>query len=386
MNFPVYLDYNATTPCDKRVVEAMLPFFTRHFGNAASRIHPFGWEADEGVEFAREQVAKLVGAEPKEIVFTSGATESDNLALKGVYQAYSGKGNHIITVNTEHKAVLDTCRHLEKEGADVTYLKVKPDGFVDIGELEAAIKPETVLIAVMYANNETGVIQPVKQIGTIAKKHGVLFFSDATQAVGKIAVNVMEDEIDIMAFSAHKMYGPKGVGALYVRRKNPRVRIAAQMDGGGHEKGVRSGTLNVTGIVGFGKACELAAAEMQAEGQRLASLRNKFEKSILAVEGTAVNGNISSRLPHVSNISFGFVDGNALMIGLNKTIAVSSGSACTSASPEPSHVLKALGLDDELAHSSLRFSLGRNTTETEIDYAIELVTKTVKNLRETINI
>ena len=386
MNFPVYLDYNATTPCDKRVVEAMLPFFTRHFGNAASRSHPFGWEADEGVEFAREQVAKLVGAEPKEIVFTSGATESDNLALKGVYQAYSGKGNHIITVNTEHKAVLDTCRHLEKEGADVTYLKVKPDGFVDIGELEAAIKPETVLIAVMYANNETGVIQPVKQIGTIAKKHGVLFFSDATQAVGKIAVNVMEDEIDIMAFSAHKMYGPKGVGALYVRRKNPRVRIAAQMDGGGHEKGVRSGTLNVTGIVGFGKACELAAAEMQAEGQRLASLRNKFEKSILAVEGTAVNGNISSRLPHVSNISFGFVDGNALMIGLNKTIAVSSGSACTSASPEPSHVLKALGLDDELAHSSLRFSLGRNTTETEIDYAIELVTKTVKNLRETINI
>lgn len=386
MNFPVYLDYNATTPCDERVVEAMLPFFTRHFGNAASRSHPFGWEADEGVEFAREQVAKLVGAEPKEIVFTSGATESDNLALKGVYQAYSGKGNHIITVNTEHKAVLDTCRHLEKEGADVTYLKVKPDGFVDIGELEAAIKPETVLIAVMYANNETGVIQPVKQIGAIAKKHGVLFFSDATQAVGKIAVNVMEDEIDIMAFSAHKMYGPKGVGALYVRRKNPRVRIAAQMDGGGHEKGVRSGTLNVTGIVGFGKACELAAAEMQAEGQRLASLRNKFEKSILAVEGTAVNGNISSRLPHVSNISFGFVDGNALMIGLNKTIAVSSGSACTSASPEPSHVLKALGLDDELAHSSLRFSLGRNTTETEIDYAIELVTKTVKNLRETINI
>ena len=386
MNFPVYLDYNATTPCDERVVEAMLPFFTRHFGNAASRSHPFGWEADEGVEFAREQVAKLVGAEPKEIVFTSGATESDNLALKGVYQAYSGKGNHIITVNTEHKAVLDTCRHLEKEGADVTYLKVKPDGFVDIGELEAAIKPETVLIAVMYANNETGVIQPVKQIGTIAKKHGVLFFSDATQAVGKIAVNVMEDEIDIMAFSAHKMYGPKGVGALYIRRKNPRVRIAAQMDGGGHEKGVRSGTLNVTGIVGFGKACELAAAEMQAEGQRLASLRNKFEKSILAVEGTAVNGNISSRLPHVSNISFGFVDGNALMIGLNKTIAVSSGSACTSASPEPSHVLKALGLDDELAHSSLRFSLGRNTTETEIDYAIELVTKTVKNLRETINI
>jgi cysteine desulfurase len=386
MNFPVYLDYNATTPCDERVVEAMLPFFTKHFGNAASRSHPFGWEAEEGVEFAREQVAKLIGAEPKEIIFTSGATESDNLALKGIFDAYASKGNHIITVSTEHKAVLDTCRHLEKEGADVTYLSVKPDGLIDIDELESAIKPTTILIAVMYANNETGVIQPVKQIGTIAKKHGVLFFSDATQAVGKIPVNVTDDEIDVMSFSAHKMYGPKGVGALYMRRRNPRVRIAAQMDGGGHERGVRSGTLNVPGIVGFGRASELAANEMNAEAERLKKLRNKFEKAIFAIPGTAVNGSMDSRLAHVSNISFGYVDGNALMIALNKTIAVSSGSACTSASPEPSHVLKALGLDDDLAHSSLRFSLGRKTTEEEIDYAIELVTKTVKNLRETINI
>lgn len=386
MNFPVYLDYNATTPCDERVVEAMLPFFTKHFGNAASRSHPFGWEAEEGVEFAREQVAKLIGAEPKEIIFTSGATESDNLALKGIFDAYASKGNHIITVSTEHKAVLDTCRHLEKEGADVTYLSVKPNGLIDIDELESAIKPATILIAVMYANNETGVIQPVKQIGTIAKKHGVLFFSDATQAVGKIPVNVTDDEIDVMSFSAHKMYGPKGVGALYMRRRNPRVRIAAQMDGGGHERGVRSGTLNVPGIVGFGRASELAANEMNAEAERLKKLRNKFEKAIFAIPGTAVNGSMDSRLAHVSNISFGYVDGNALMIALNKTIAVSSGSACTSASPEPSHVLKALGLDDDLAHSSLRFSLGRKTTEEEIDYAIELVTKTVKNLRETINI
>lgn len=386
MNFPVYLDYNATTPCDERVVEAMLPFFTKHFGNAASRSHPFGWEAEEGVELAREQLAKLVGAEPKEIIFTSGATESDNLALKGIMEAYSTKGNHIITVGTEHKAVLDTCRHLEKEGAEVTYLGVKPDGRIDMAELENAIKPSTVVIAVMYANNETGVIQPVKEIGAIAKKHGVLFFSDATQAVGKIPVNVISDDIDVMSFSAHKMYGPKGVGALYMRRKNPRVRIAAQIDGGGHERGVRSGTLNVPGIVGFGKACEIAGNEMKRESERLNILRNKFEKQILAIGETQVNGSSSDRLPHVSNISFGYIDGNALMIALNKTIAVSSGSACTSASPEPSHVLKALGLSDEQAHSSLRFSLGRKTTEEEIDYAVELVTKTVKNLRETINI
>ena len=386
MKFPVYLDYNATTPCDERVVEAMLPFFTKHFGNAASRSHPYGWEAEEGVEYAREQLAKLVGAEPKEIIFTSGATEADNLALKGVFQMYQGKGNHIITVNTEHKAVLDTCRRLEAEGGEVTYLNVKPDGIIDLEELEASIRPTTILIAVMYANNETGTIQPVKEIGAIAKKHGVLFFTDATQAVGKIPVNVLEDEIDLMAFSAHKMYGPKGVGALYVRRKNPRVKITPQIDGGGHEKGLRSGTLNVPAIVGFGKAAELALNEMKTESKRLGALRDKFESEVLKLDGTAINGSTVKRLPHVSNMSFGYVDGNALMIGLNKNIAVSSGSACTSASPEPSHVLKALGLDDEPAHSSLRFSLGWNTTGEEIDYAIEQVSKTVKKLKETINI
>jgi len=386
MKFPVYLDYNATTPCDERVVEAMLPFFTKHFGNAASRAHPYGWEAEEGVEYAREQLAKLVGAEPKEIIFTSGATEADNLALKGVFQMYPGKGNHIITVNTEHKAVLDTCRRLEAVGGEVTYLNVKPDGIIDLEELEASIRPTTILIAVMYANNETGTIQPVKEIGAIAKNHGVLFFTDATQAVGKIPVNVLEDEIDLMAFSAHKMYGPKGVGALYVRRKNPRVKITPQIDGGGHEKGLRSGTLNVPAIVGFGKAAELALNEMKTESKRLSALRDKFESEVLKIDGTAINGSTVKRLPHVSNISFGYVDGNALMIGLNKNIAVSSGSACTSASPEPSHVLKALGLDDEPAHSSLRFSLGRNTTGEEIDYAIEQVSETVKKLKETINI
>jgi cysteine desulfurase len=384
MKFPVYLDYNATTPCDERVVEAMLPFFNRHFGNAASRSHPFGWEAEEGVEYAREQVAKLIGAEPKEIIFTSGATEADNLAVKGVFQTYSGKGNHIITVATEHKAVLDTCRQLEKEGADITYLPVKPDGLIDLRELEGAIKPNTILIAVMYANNETGTIQAIKEIGTIAKKHGVLFFSDATQAVGKIPVNVLDDDIDIIAFSAHKMYGPKGVGALYVRRRNPRVKLMAQMHGGGHEKGMRSGTLNVPGIVGFGKACELAMNETKSESTRLNLLRDKLEIELLKTEGVAVNGSTSNRLPHVANLSFRYVDGNALMIGLNKTIAVSSGSACTSASPEPSHVLKALSLDDDLAHSSLRFSLGRYTTEEEINYTIEHVSATVKKLRETI--
>src|SRR5687767_2667612 len=293
MKFPVYLDYNATTPCDERVVEAMLPFFTRHFGNAASRSHPYGWEAEEGVEYAREQVAKLIGAEPKEIIFTSGATEADNLAIKGVFQTYSGKGNHIITVATEHKAVLDTCRQLEKEGADITCLPVKPDGLIDLRELEGAIKPNTILIAVMYANNETGTIQAIKEIGTIAKKHGLLFFSDATQAVGKIPVNVLHDDIDIMAFSAHKMYGPKGVGALYVRRRNPRVKLMAQIHGGGHEKGIRSGTLNVPGIVGFGKACELAMNETKSESARLSLLRNKLELELLKTEGVAVNGSTS---------------------------------------------------------------------------------------------
>ena len=386
MKFPVYLDYNATTPCDERVVEAMLPFFTKHFGNAASRSHSFGWEAEEGVEYAREQIAKLIGAEPKEVVFTSGATEADNLALKGVFSMYAGKGNHIITVNTEHKAVLDTCHQIEKQGGEVTYLQVKPDGLVDLNELEAAIRPTTILIAVMYANNETGTIQAVKETGAIAKKHGVLFFTDATQAVGKIPVNVVENEIDLMAFSAHKLYGPKGVGALYVRRKNPRVKLTAQIHGGGHEKGIRSGTLNVPAIVGFGKACELAMIEMETEGKRIQALRDKLEKGILKLDDTAVNGNMVNRLPHVTNVSFRYADGNGLMIGLNKTIAVSSGSACTSASAEPSHVLKAMKLDDDLAHSSLRFSLGRYTTEEEIDYTIEQVSRTVKKLRETINI
>lgn len=384
MKLPVYLDYNATTPCDDRVVEAMLPFFNKHFGNAASRSHPFGWEADEGVEYAREQVARLVGAEPKEIVFTSGATEADNLAIKGVFETYSGKGNHIITLNTEHKAVLDTCGRIEKEGGEVTYLPVKSDGLIDLSELEAAIRPSTILIAVMYANNETGVVQPIKAIGAIAKKHGVIFFTDAAQAVGKIPVDVNEEGIDLMSFSAHKMYGPKGVGALYIRRRAPRVKITAQIDGGGHERGIRSGTLNVPAIVGFGKACDLAAKEMVAEGKRVNALRDKLEREILKTEGIQVNGSVSSRLQHVSNLSFRFVDGNALMIGLNKNIAVSSGSACTSASPEPSHVLKALGLEDDLANSSLRFSLGRNTTEEEVNYTIEQVTKIVKKLRETI--
>lgn len=382
LNLPVYLDHNATTPCDPRVVEAMVPYFTNNFGNAASRNHPFGWQAEEAVDYAREQVAKLIGADPKEIIFTSGATESDNLAVKGVFDMYSSKGNHVITVTTEHKAVLDTCKHIEKEGGEVTYLEVKPDGLIDLQELEAAIKPTTVLIAIMYANNETGTVQPVHAISAIAKKHGVLFFTDATQAVGKIPVDVNKDGIDLLAMTAHKMYGPKGVGALYVRRKNPRVKVTAQMDGGGHERGMRSGTLNVPGIVGFGKACELAMNEMEADAARLSKLRDKLENALLQLEEAYVNGSRESRLPHVSNISFKYVEGEGLMMGFNKNIALSSGSACTSASLEPSYVLKALGLGDDLAHSSLRFGLGRFTTEEQIDYTIEQVSKTVLKLRE----
>lgn len=382
LNLPVYLDHNATTPCDPRVVEAMVPYFTNNFGNAASRNHPFGWQAEEAVDYAREQVAKLIGADPKEIIFTSGATESDNLAVKGVFDMYSSKGNHVITVTTEHKAVLDTCKHIEKEGGEVTYLEVKPDGLIDLQELEAAIKPTTVLIAIMYANNETGTVQPVRAISAIAKKHGVLFFTDATQAVGKIPVDVNKDGIDLLAMTAHKMYGPKGVGALYVRRKNPRVKVTAQMDGGGHERGMRSGTLNVPGIVGFGKACELAMNEMEADAARLSKLRDKLENALLQLEEAYVNGSRESRLPHVSNISFKYVEGEGLMMGFNKNIALSSGSACTSASLEPSYVLKALGLGDDLAHSSLRFGLGRFTTEEQIDYTIEQVSKTVLKLRE----
>jgi cysteine desulfurase len=360
----------------------MIPYFTEHFGNAASRNHPFGWEAEEAVDYAREQVAKLIGADPKEIIFTSGATEGDNLGIKGVYEMYASKGNHIITCTTEHKAVLDTCKHIEHLGGEVTYLPVAANGLIDLTALEAAIKPTTILIAIMYANNEIGVVQPVKEISAIAKKHGVLFFSDAVQAVGKIPVDVNADGIDIMAFTAHKMYGPKGIGALYVRRKNPRVKVTAQMDGGGHERGMRSGTLNVPGIVGFGKACELARLEMAADAERLSKLRDKLEAALTQIDESYVNGSTEHRLPHVANISFKYVEGEGLMMGFNKTIALSSGSACTSASLEPSYVLKALGLGDDLAHSSLRFGLGRFTTDEQIDYTIKAVTDTVLKLRE----
>lgn len=382
LKFPIYLDHNATTPCDPRVVDAMIPYFTNSFGNAASRNHPFGWQAEEAVDYAREQVAKLIGADPKEIIFTSGATEADNLAIKGVFEMYASKGNHIITCNIEHKAVLDTCKHIEKEGGEVTYLKVNPEGLIDMKELEAAIKPTTILIAIMYANNEIGTVMPMKEISALAKKKGILVFSDATQAVGKIPVDVNKDGIDLMAFTAHKMYGPKGVGALYVRRKNPRVKVTAQMDGGGHERGMRSGTLNVPGIVGFGKACEICMNEMEEETKRVSALRDKLETELMKVEEAYVNGSKQYRLPHVTNISFKYVEGEGLLMGFNKDIAVSSGSACTSASLEPSYVLKALGLGDDLAHSSLRFGLGRFTTEDQIDYTIEAVTKTVNKLRE----
>ena len=382
IQLPIYLDNNATTPMDPRVLEAMLPYFNEKFGNAASRNHPFGWAAEEGVDYAREQIAQLIGADPKEIIITSGATEGDNLGIKGVFEMYASKGNHIITCTTEHKAVLDTCKHLEKLGAEVTYLEVQPDGLIDLKQLEAAMRPTTILVAIMYANNEIGVIQPVKEIGAIAKKHGALFFTDAVQAVGKIPVDVIADGIDIMAFTAHKMYGPKGVGALYVRRKNPRVKVTAQMDGGGHERGMRSGTLNVPGIVGFGKAAEVARLDMAADTERISKLRDKLENALKQIDETYVNGNPAHRLPHVSNISFKYVEGEGLMMGFNKDIALSSGSACTSASLEPSYVLKALGLGDDLAHSSLRFGLGRNTTEEQIDFTIKAVTDTVLKLRE----
>lgn len=366
---------------DPRVLEVMLPYFTNKFGNAASRNHHFGWVAEEGVDYAREQVAKLIGASEKEIIFTSGATESDNLAIKGVFEMYKDKGNHIITAVTEHKAVLDACKHIEKLGGKVTYLPVKEDGLVDLAELEAAMTPETILVSIMYGNNEIGVIQPVKEIAAIAHKHGALFMTDATQAVGKIPVDVNADGIDLLALSAHKMYGPKGVGALYVRRKGPRVKVTAQMDGGGHERGMRSGTLNVPGIVGLGKACEIAGQEMEAEAKRLSTLRDKLQNALTELEESYVNGNIEHRLPHVANISFKYVEGEGLMMAM-KDLAVSSGSACTSASLEPSYVLKSLGLSDDLAHSSIRFGLGRFTTEEEVDYAIEVTKKAVNHLRE----
>jgi cysteine desulfurase len=381
MKLPLYFDNNATTPMDPRVLEAMLPYFTEKFGNSASRNHAFGWAAEEGVDYAREQVAQLIGANEKEIIFTSGATEGDNLGIKGVFEMYQDKGNHIITCVTEHKAVLDTCKHLEKLGAQVTYLPVKEDGLLDLALLEAAMTPQTILVCIMYGNNEIGVIQPVKDIAAIAHKHGALFMTDATQAVGKIPVNVDADGIDLMAFTAHKMYGPKGVGALYVRRKNPRVKVTAQLDGGGHERGMRSGTLNVAGIVGFGKACELCRLEMDKDAKRLSALRDKLQSGLTVLEESYVNGNVANRLPHTANISFKYVEGEGLMMAM-KDLAVSSGSACTSASLEPSYVLKSLGLSDDLAHSSIRFGLGRFTTDEEVDFAIEQTKHAVNHLRE----
>ena len=381
MNLPIYLDNNATTPMDPRVLEVMIPYFTQKFGNAASRNHAFGWVAEEGVDYAREQVAKLIGASEKEIIFTSGATEADNLAIKGVFEMYKDKGNHIITAVTEHKAVLDACKHIEKLGARVTYLPVKEDGLIDLAELEAAMSNETILVSIMYGNNEIGVIQPVKEISAIAHKYGALFMTDATQAVGKIPVDVNTDGIDLLAFTAHKIYGPKGVGALYVRRKGPRVKVTAQMDGGGHERGMRSGTLNVPGIVGFGKACEICYQEMESEAKRLSALRDRLQASLLELEESYANGNQEHRLPHVANISFKYVEGEGLMMAM-KDLAVSSGSACTSASLEPSYVLKSLGLSDDLAHSSIRFGLGRFTTDEEVDHAIAVTKNAVTHLRE----
>lgn len=379
----IYLDNNATTPVDPRVMEAMIPYFTQNFGNAASRNHPFGWVAEEGVDYAREQVAKLIGAEDKEIIFTSGATESINLALKGAFEMYAKKGNHIITVKTEHKAVLDTCKHIEKMGGEVTYLDVKYDATIDLAELEAAIKPNTILICVMYANNETGVIQPIKEIGQICEKHGVLFMSDITQAAGKIPINVKELGIHLAAFTAHKMYGPKGVGALFVNRVKPRVKVVAQVDGGGHERGMRSGTLNVPGIVGFGKAAEVAMQDMDKDAERLSKLRDKLQTALMEqLEEVTINGNVNSRMPHVTNMSFKHVEGEGLMMTFNQEIGLSSGSACTSASLEPSYVLVAMGLGDDLAHSSLRFSLGRFTTEEDIDYTIGAIRDGVNHMRD----
>lgn len=382
MNFPIYLDNHATTPVDPRVLETMLPYFMENFGNAASRNHSFGWVAEEAVEKARKQLADLIGANSKEIVLTSGATESNNLAIKGVAEMYAQKGNHIITVATEHKAVLDTCKRLEKHGCRVTYLPVQTDGLIDLDMLRDAITDKTVLISVMYGNNEIGVVQDIPAIGKIAKEKGVLFHTDATQAVGKIPVNVISGNIDLASFSAHKMYGPKGVGALYVRRKNPRVQLTAQMDGGGHERGMRSGTLNVPGIVGFGRAAELCQELMPEEMKKHAFLRDKLKDKLMSsLDEVYVNGSLERRLPHNLNISFAYVEGESLLMGVND-IAVSSGSACTSATLEPSYVLKALGAGDDLAHSSIRFGIGRFNTEEEIDYTANKVIDVVTKLRE----
>jgi cysteine desulfurase len=382
IKLPIYLDYHATTPVDPRVVEAMLPYFTERFGNAASRNHPFGWEAEEAVDAARKQIADLIGANSKEIVFTSGATESDNLAIKGVAEMYREKGNHIITAVTEHKAVIDTCKRLEKDGYRVTYLPVQKDGLVSLDDLRNAITPKTILISIMGANNEIGVLQPLAAIGAIAKEKGVLFHSDAVQMVGKVPFNVNELKVDLVSLTAHKIYGPKGVGALYVRRRNPRVLLSALIDGGGHERGMRSGTLNVPGIVGFGKAAELCRQEMASEAERLRALRDRLNTRLHErLDEIYINGSMEHRLPHNLNISFAYVEGESLLMGIND-VAVSSGSACTSASLEPSYVLKALGAGDDLAHSSIRFGLGRWTTEEEVDYVADKLTLVVTRLRE----
>ena len=382
VKLPIYMDNHATTPLDPRVLEAMMPYLTNRFGNAASRNHPFGWEAEQGVETAREQIAKLIGATAKEIIFTSGATESDNLALKGVAQMYREKGNHIITAVTEHKAILDTCKRLEKEGYRVTYLPVQQDGRIDLEDLKRAIDDKTILVSIMFANNEIGVIQPVEEIGKICRERGVFFHSDATQAVGKVPVDVNKQNIDLMSISAHKMYGPKGVGALFVRRRNPRVQLTAIIDGGGHERGMRSGTLNVAGIVGLGAACEIALKDMPQESCKLAGLRNRLRDKIMAnLDEVYINGSTEHRLPGNLNVSFAYVEGESLLMGIND-VAVSSGSACTSATLEPSYVLKALGAGDDLAHSSIRFGLGRFNTEAEVDYVAAKVVEVVKKLRE----
>jgi cysteine desulfurase len=382
IKLPIYMDNHATTPMDPRVLEAMLPYFMEKFGNAASRNHPFGWTAEEAVEQAREQIAKLIGATAKEIIFTSGATESDNLAIKGVAEMYREKGNHIITAVTEHKAVLDTCKRLEKNGYRVTYLPVQKDGLVDLEDLKRAIDDKTILVTIMAANNEIGVLQPWREIGKICRERGVLFHTDGVQAVGKVPIDVNKDNIDLMSITAHKIYGPKGVGALYVRRKNPRVQISAIIDGGGHERGMRSGTLNVPGIVGLGKACAIAKEEMAQEGGHLAALRGRLRDRIMGrLDEVYINGSMEHRLPGNLNISFAYVEGESLLMGIND-VAVSSGSACTSATLEPSYVLKALGTGDDLAHSSIRFGIGRFNTEAEVDYVADRVCETVERLRE----
>ncbi|MBV8552367.1 MAG: IscS subfamily cysteine desulfurase [Acidobacteriaceae bacterium] len=382
MKLPIYMDNHATTRMDPRVFDTMKPYFLEIYGNAASRNHSYGWEAEEAVEKSRKQIADLIGATPKEIVFTSGATESNNLALKGIAQMYAERGNHIITQVTEHKAVLDTCKRLEKEGVRVTYLPVRQDGLIDLDQLRDAITDKTILISIMYANNEIGVVQPVREIGKIAKEKGILFHTDAVQAVGKIPVNVVADGIDVLSLSAHKFYGPKGVAALYVRRRNPRVQITAQMDGGGHERGMRSGTLNVPSIVGLGAASEIAKNEMPEESKRLRFLRDKLKDRLFRdLDEVYINGSMEHRLPHNLNISFAYVEGESLLMGIND-IAVSSGSACTSATLEPSYVLKALGAGDDLAHSSIRFGIGRFNTEEEVDYVGDKVVDVVAKLRE----